>query len=428
MIGIVFFVLNAGGGEASSVKRTVLPNGLIILTKPVTTNNIVSLVVSLRMGSLYESDRQAGLSTLMQSTIPKGTKTRTSEQIALEIESMGTRLASSAEREYGTIGFQSTKESFYPSLDILLDLMLNATFPQDAVDLQKKLQIQNILTRYDQPIYLAMDMMVDAHYGTHPFHKPQMGYPEQIQKFTRNDLAALYKAVYIPNNMVITVVGNIDETQFIAAITDKLGSLPQGKVLAPPTADKSFEQRETTVEKIEHREGAASWFILGWNAPKLGEPDSYAMEMLDGITGGSMNSRLFIAIREQRGLAYEVASFYNARRETGIYAAYIGTQPSTYEEAKRVLIDEVRNMGRDAASAEEITLSKNYLKGMNIMSQESNAGQASQYGHYELIGVGYEYLDSYPENIEKVTAGDILRVGQTYLKENYALGAVLAGN
>ncbi|MFC1511975.1 M16 family metallopeptidase [Candidatus Latescibacterota bacterium] len=426
--GIMVFALCARGGEASDVKRTVLPNGLVILTKPVTTNSIISAIVSLRMGSLYETDQHAGLTTLMQDTIRRGTTTRTSEQIALELEQMGTRLATTTNRDYGTIGIQSTKESLYPSLDILFDLMENAAFPEDAVALQKTLQIQNIMARYDQPIYLAMDLMVDAHYGSHPFHKPMMGYPERIETFTRDQLAALYRSVYVPNNMVITAVGNFDENQLIAVITDNLGALPRGGDLVPVvTGENTSADRTTIVEKIDHREGAASWFMLGWNAPKLGETDSYAMEVLDAITGGSMNSRLFIAIREKRGLAYQVASFYNARRETGIYVAYIGTQPSTYEESKRVLIEEVQRMGREAVTEEEITLAKSYLRGMNIMSQESNAGQASQYGHYEIVGIGYDYLETYPDRIGAVESDDILRIGSTHLRDNYALGAVLAG-
>lgn len=123
-----------------------------------------------------------------------------------------------------------------------------------------------------------------------------------------------------------------------------------------------------------------------------------------------MNSRLFIAIREKRGLAYQVASFYNARVESGIYVAYIGTKPDTYKEAKQVLVDEVLKMGVEKATVEEIHHAKSYLKGMNIMSQESNSGQASQYGMYEVLGTGYDFVDRYAANIEKVTAEDILRV------------------
>ena len=151
------------------------------------------------------------------------------------------------------------------------------------------------------------------------------------------------------------------------------------------------------------------------------------MEVLDAITGGSMNSRLFIAIREKRGLAYQVSSFYNARVESGIYVAYIGTKPSTYKEAKKVLIDEVRQMGIKEPLSEEIKLAKNFLQGMNIMSQESNSGQASQYAYYELLDLGYDFVNRYNENIKKITASDILRVGRKYLIiENYALGGVLA--
>jgi len=150
------------------------------------------------------------------------------------------------------------------------------------------------------------------------------------------------------------------------------------------------------------------------------------MEVLDAVTGGSMNSRLFVAIREKRGLAYQVSSFVNARMEAGIFVAYIGTKPSTYEDAKQVLIEEVRKMGNEKVSDEELKNAKNYLKGMNIMGMESNSGQASQYALNEILGVGYNFGERYNKEIEKVTASEVLRTGKNYLNENYALGAVFA--
>ncbi|MBT4482714.1 MAG: insulinase family protein, partial [Candidatus Latescibacteria bacterium] len=121
-----------------------------------------------------------------------------------------------------------------------------------------------------------------------------------------------------------------------------------------------------------------------------------------------------------------VSSFVNARRESGIYAAYVGTKPSSYEEAKQVLIEEVRRMANDEATPEEIKNTKSFLRGMNIMEQESNSGQASKLGHYEILGVGYEFVDEFNEGINKVTARDILKSGEKYLIKPYALGGVLA--
>ena len=410
--------------EAQTVKRTRLPNGLTIITKPARSNNIVSVVVTLKMGSLYETDDEAGLSTFMQDTVIKGTKTRTSEQIALEVESMGTLLSTSANREYGGISLQSTSESLYKSLDILFDILCNATFPEDAVALQKNLQTRNILLRNDQPLYRAVDLMVEAHYGNHPFHKSRLGYPETIDNITRDDIVTFYRTIYVPNNMVITVVGNFNEKRLISVIKEKLGGLPSGK--EPDKVAGERDDYSSPVEKIEERDTAASWFALGWPSASLVDPDYYTMEVLNSITGGSMNSRLFVAIREKRGLAYQVSSFVNARRESGIYAAYVGTKPSSYEEAKQVLIEEVRRMANDEATPEEIKNTKSFLRGMNIMEQESNSGQASKLGHYEILGVGYEFVDEFNEGINKVTARDILKSGEKYLIKPYALGGVLA--
>ncbi len=425
-ITAVMILLCVPFSEAFAVNKTVLPNGITIVTKPVTTNSIVSFVVTLRMGTLYETDADAGLCTLMQETLRKGTETRNSEQIALELESMGTRLSTSSNREYGTVELQSTSESLYKSLEILYDILTAPTFPEDAVELQKNLQIQSIHTRYDQPIYRAIDLMVDAHYINHPFHKPLMGYPETIETFTREDIVKMYNRIYVPGNMVVSVVGNFDEKQLINNVSGYLGTLPEGDIPNPVELDTEYLTRNEPVEKVETRETAANWFTIGWTAPPLGDEEYPVMEVLDAITGGSMNSRLFIAIREKRGLAYQVSSFYNARKEAGIYVAYIGTKPESYTESRNVLLNEVFRMGREKATEEEIRLAKNFLKGMHIMSQESNSGQATQYGHYEILGIGYDFLDTYAEKIERVTAEDILEAGKLYLKDNYSFGAVIS--
>ena len=410
--------------EAQSVKRTKLPNGLTIITKPATSNSIVCIVVTLKMGSLYETDEKAGLSTLMQDTIIKGTKTRSSGQIALELESMGTILSTSANREYGSISLQSTSESLYKSLEILFDILVNAAFPGDAVDLQKNLQKRSILIRNDQPLYRAVDLMVEAFYGDHPFHKSRMGYAETIDKLTREDIIGNYRKIYVPNNMVITAVGNFEENRLISEITERLGGLQEGE--SPERVAGEREDYRSPVEKTEERDTAASWFVLGWPSASMDSPDLYSMEVLNSITGGSMNSRLFVAIREKRGLAYQVSSFVNARLESGIYVAYIGTKPSTYDEAKQVLIEEIKRMAHEEATPEEIKNAKSFLRGMNIMEQESNAGQASIYGHYEILGVGYEFVDKFNDGIDRITSQDIIESGKKYLLGPYALGGVLA--
>jgi predicted Zn-dependent peptidase len=265
---------------------------------------------------------------------------------------------------------------------------------------------------------------VESHYGNHPFHKPLLGYSETIEKLTRDDLVKTYREIYIPTNMVISVVGNFEEKKLVEDVKRSLGSLSKGP--EPQKVSGKMPSGSVPVEKLETRETAASWFAIGWSSPVLNDPDYYPMEVLDSITGGSMNSRLFVAVREKRGLAYQVSSFVNARLASGLYAAYIGTKPSTYEEAKKVLLEEIFRMKHEKASPEEITLSKSYLRGMYIMGLESNTGQAAQNGHYEILGLGYEFADAYIRNVEKVSAEDIQRVADKYLTENYSLGGVLA--
>jgi predicted Zn-dependent peptidase len=139
-----------------------------------------------------------------------------------------------------------------------------------------------------------------------------------------------------------------------------------------------------------------------------------------------MSSRLFVAIREKRGLAYQVSSFLSVRKESGLYGAYIGTKPESFQEAKTVLLEEVKRMSVEKATDDEISDTKSFLKGMNIMEQESNSGQASMYGRYEILGLGYEFVDTYKNGIENVTADDVIKTAEKYLTLPYSFGGVIA--
>jgi len=272
-------------------------------------------------------------------------------------------------------------------------------------------------------LYRAMELMVETFYGTHPFHKPSLGYPETVEKISRGDLIDFYKKIFIPNNIVITAIGNFNEKEFTDYVKKNLGSMKKSHMAEIVKGE--IPDRKAIQEKFEKRDTAASWFAMGWPSSTINDKDMYAMEVLNSITGGSMNSRLFIAIREKRGLAYQVSSFINARVSSGIYVAYIGTKPSSYEESRKVLAQEVEKMTIDKPSQEEVINSVNYLSGMNIMDMESNSGQATKYGKYEILGTGYEYIDKYNSEIKKITADDVLNAGKKYLSGPYAIGGVL---
>ena len=408
---------------ATMVNKTILDNGLVILTKESRANDIVATSVLLRTGTRYEADERAGFSDLAQHLLLKGTTSRTATEIATEIDALGARLNASAHRDFGSVTLLSTRPHFPEALEILFDVLLHPSFLEDKVALEKEQALRRIQAREDRLLYKAVDLLSEAHYGAHPYHKPSLGYPETVEAFTRDDALAFHERFYIPNNMVITAVGNFESGAFIKRVQATLGTLPRRSL--PEPANAPLPTRDAALERTLERESEAAWMSLGYDAPAITEPAYPAMEVLDSVMGGGMNSRLFTELREKRGLAYQVSSVYAARLGPSLYFAYIGTSPEQADSAKAGIIAEMDKICTSAPVPDEVDRAKTYIKGTFIMGQESNQSQAALLAQYELLGLGYQYVDRYPDLITKVTPEDVLAVAQRYLSVPPSLGAVL---
>lgn len=407
------------------LRKVTLENGLVVLTKSSEANDIVAVEVLLRMGPLYEKDDEAGLSEVTQRLLLKGTESRTAEELAEEIESLGAKLSSGAFREYGYISLLATKDRWNEALELLFDVMLHPAFPEDEVENEKQMALKRIKARRDRLLTRAMDLMREAFYGPHPYHKPVFGYPETVSKFSREEVVGWYRKFYIPNNMVIAAVGNFPSEKFLEEVEDNLADLPEGPL--PEHAPGQVPRLEQSLETLEPRESMTVWAAFGYPAPPVSARDFAALEVLDAVLGGAMDSRLFASVRDGKGLAYQIGSSYVAMEGPSLFLIYLGTRPEQFEEAKEVVLEEVGRMAEEPVQEEELEAAKTYIKGTFLMSQERNVDQASLLARYELAGLGYRFVEVYPELIDAVTAEDVLRAARTYLSGPYVLGAVVPG-
>jgi len=409
----------ASGAE---INKKTLNNGLVILTKESTANDIIAVQVFLRMGTGYEKDEEAGLSNIVQNLILKGTVKRDATQIANDIESIGARLTTTAERDYGTILLFVIKDKLDRGLEILFDILQNPIFPEDKIEQEKKIVIEQIKARKDEMLATTFDLFQERFYSEHPYHKMRLGYPETVEKFDRKTILEFYKDYYVPNNMVWSAAGNLNSSKLIKEIEKNFGGLPPKEL--PSRISKTMPMHTKEVSDWTERESQAVWMIIGYDAPNLFDKDYPAMEVLDGIMGGSMHSRLFIALRENKGLGYQVGSIYEARSGPSFYANYIGVEPSQLDEARNEILKEMERIREERVGEDELNRTKTYLKGTFIMAQESSAGQAYLIGRYEILGLGYQYLVEYPKAIDSVKSEDILKVAGKYLK-SYTLNAIV---
>jgi len=416
--------VEATGGTklTSGLTKTVLGNGLTVLVKESKANDVVAIQLALGMGAKFESDSEAGVSKLVQQSLLKGTKTRTAEQIADEIESAGARINAGTTKEVGFIQLNCTAEGLDRVLDVFFDVILNPTFPVEEVNKEKSLQVRRIRERKDQLLASTVDLTQEVLYQQHPFHKPGEGYEETVETLGREQVLEAYKRFYRPENIVIAAVGNLDSKKFLKEVKNRMSVLKaSGKRLAVELPSLSLTEPRT---KLEHKESSSAWIVLAYLVPGPSQNDYLSAQVLDCVLGGSMNSRLFTELRDKKGLGYQVGSFYAGYSRDAFVGAYIGTKPDKFEVARDGIIEEVGKIRSSGITDEELTDTKKYLRGVYVINMESNGSQANSFANTECVGVGYDFADRYLDGVGEVTKDDVLKVAETYFG-SYALGSIL---
>ena len=426
LITIVFvFCLSllTPSGYSEEIEREALNNGLVVITKTSRANDIVSVKLFLRCGSLYEEEDEAGISNIMQTLLQKGTTTRTATDIARESETIGAKLSSMAERDQGIVSLLTIRENLNKGLELFFDVIKNPTFPEKELEQEKAQALDNIKVRRDVPIRYAFDLFAENYYRKHPYHKPVLGYEETVSKLTRQDIVRFYKTHYVPQNMIIVAVGNFDNKTFIREVKKELGTL-SGKKLAKDPLGISFSPPGDDKQILENRQSDAAWLVLGFGAPEISSGDYPTMKVINCITGGSMYSRLFTELRDKRGLGYQIGSLYRGRVGPAIYITYAGTKPEQFEIVREGILKEIQKLKEEPVGEDELKRAKSYIKGTFIMAQETNGGQAQLLGTFELAGLGCDFVKRYPQLIDSVTQREVQAASKKYFS-NFTLAAVL---
>lgn len=411
-----------GAKLTAGLTKTVLGNGLTVIVKESRANDVVAIQLSAGMGAEYESDKESGISRLLQQSLLKGTKTRTAEQIANEIESAGGRINAGSTKEVGYFQLNCTSEGLEKVLDVFFDVVLNPTFPAEEVNKEKTLQIRRIRERKDQLLASTVDLTQEVLYQNHPFHKPGEGYEETVASLGRDQVLAAYKRFYRPENMVIAAVGNFDSKRFVKEVAERFGGMKGGrKKLSVELPPISLAESRT---KLEHKESASAWIVVAYPAPGSTQSNYLPAQVIDCVLGGSMNSRLFTESRDKKGLGYQVGSFYAGYSRDAFVGAYIGAKPDKFEVAREGIIDQVEAIHTAGITDDELSSARTFLRGTYIIDMESNGSQANGFANNECVGVGYDFADRYLDGIGKVTKEEALKVAKEYFG-TYALGSIL---
>ena len=406
----------------SDITRNELPNGLSVLVHEDSRLPLVSIVAAFRGGILAETEEKNGLSQLAASSIVKGTKTRTAQQIADTLEHVGGSIAAGAGNNSFSVSVDVMKEDFTLGMQILADVVANATFPDSEVAREKSSQLAAIKAEDDQITTTARNILKPLLYGTHPYALRGNGTPESVQKLSPSDLKEYRDRLVVGRNGVLSIFGAVKPGEALALAQKDFGSLPTGeKALVNPPAAKPLA---ASVEKSAERQKQQSVIMKGYLGTTVDGADRPALELIEEASS-DLGSRFFVRIREKLGLAYFVGASNSTGLAPGAFVFYLGTDPKKVDLAKHEFNDEIAKLATDGLSQEELDRAKAKLLGAEAIRNQSNAALGALCATNELMGLGFDYDKKHSEAIKKVTLEDIRQVAQKYFRDGKSVEVVV---
>jgi predicted Zn-dependent peptidase len=406
----------------SAIVRDVLDNGLRILTERMTQVRSVSIGVWLTRGSRHEAADQSGIAHFVEHMLFKGTETRSAEDIAQAIDSIGGQLDAFTAKEYASYYIKVLDEHLPLAIDILSDIVRNPAFSVEDLEREKKVVLEEIKMVEDTPDDLVHELFTQGFWENHPLGRPILGTRETVESFNLDVLRQYFVDAYTPRNLIVSAVGNLEHARVRELVGDKFGSLVS-------RGDAPGEVAPTVVPKIliRNKELEQSHICLGASSYPQDHDDRYASYVLNTLLGGSMSSRLFQNVREKRGLAYAVFSGLSAYRDAGSFTVYAGCSNEAVGQVIDLVVEELRGVKLAPVPPAELQRSKDHLKGSLMLSLENTASRMSHLARQEIYFDRQFGLDETLQGVERVTPADVQRVATDVFKGG-SLAATVLGN
>lgn len=400
-----------------TTKRTVLENGIVILVVENHAADIIAGRLFVRCGSRWEPREKAGLFHLLATTITKGTEKLSSWEIAEQVESTGASLSADAATDYFQIGMKTISADFAHILHLAGQLLRSPTFPEAEVELERRITVQGIRSQLEQPSTIAFDRLRQVMYQEHPYALSNLGIEATVENLSRTDLQHYHQTYFRPDNLIISLAGRITVKEAIDLVTKEFGDWRSPTAPLPALNLPSVVPQPK--QTIAVQETQQSMVMLGYLSPSVREEDYAALKLLNTYLGNGLSSRLFVELREKRGLAYEVSAFYPTRLDTSQFVVYMGTAPENTAIALEGLAYEVERLCHERLTAEELQVSKNKLLGQYALGKQTNSQLAQVFGWYETLGLGIEFDRRFQIEIEAVTPEMTQQVANRYFIEPY---------
>jgi zinc protease len=394
------------------IEKIEFPNGLRLLLKEDHRLPFIEFRAVFQGGVLAENQQNNGLTLLLAKCILKGTPTRSAEQIALEIESIGGSLDSYGGNNSFGVNAEVLSTDFQHGFDLFSDVILNATFPTATLDREKEVQLATIRAQRDHMLQSASKGMRRKLFGMRGYGLDVTGSETSVKKVTHDELLGFYKQLVIPNNCVMSIYGDINAAEIRAAVEARFGKWERSHPIKIEAGEPLHPKEVIRIS--ESREKKQGVIVIAFPGVSIHNADRHALELLQEALS-DLGSRLFVRIREKLGLAYYVGAQHFLGLEPGYFALYAGTMPDKLKQVEEEMLKEVEALRENGLTQEELTRAKAKLLGQKKIARQDLGGYAVATALDELYGLGYQNCDHEDALYEHVTLEDVLRVTRKYL-------------
>ncbi len=403
------------------IVREVFDNGLRLITEAMPHVRSISVGVWLTRGSRHEDNARSGIAHFVEHMLFKGTATRTAEDIAQIIDSIGGQLDAFTAKEYASYYVKVLDDHLPVALDILSDIVLNPAFHVEDIEREKKVVLEEIKMVEDTPDDLVHELFTQHFWQGHPLGRAILGTRETVEAFSQSSLRDYFRGAYVAPNIIIAAAGNLEHAHVRELVGRSFAALPADGVPVVDLTPTVIPQVVTRAKELEQ-----SHICVGASSYPQNHEDRHVSYILNTVLGGSMSSRLFQNVREKRGLAYAVFSGLSAYRDAGSFTVYAGCANEAVGEVVDLVVQELRGIKQAVVPESELRRAKDHLKGSLMLSLENTASRMSHLARQEIYFERHFGLDETLAGIDAVKAEDVQRVA-SHLFANGSLAATVLG-
>ncbi|MEN3368503.1 MAG: zinc protease [Verrucomicrobiota bacterium] len=407
---------------AGEIQKMVLSNGLRLLVREDPRLPLVSMAAVFRGGMLAETPKTNGITRLMAKVLLKGTTTRSAEEIADTIEAVGGSMGSDAGNNSFSVAIDVTQPDLKLGAELLSDILLNATMPENAIAREKEVQLAGIKEDEEQLTTVARNILREALFRDHPYALRGKGSAESVVALGQQDLLDFRDRYVVGKNGVISVFGNVKAAEVKEIFDKALAGLKPGRLALTDASQPAPLVKTIAVENLKDK--AQGVLMAGYRGADMFSPDRYALELIDEASS-DLGSRFFVRIREQMGLAYYVGASQMQGLVPGVFLFYLGTDPQKIELVKTALLEEISRLASEGLTDQELARAKKKMIGQQQIANQSNDSFGYMAALDELYGLGFDHYKMLEREVEAITSADVKRVAAKYFQNQpYVLATV----